>query len=261
MTVRDLVLPRSRRTIALGWRREPERPWVLGHRGARHGAPENTLAAFDLALDEGADGVEIDVRLDRSERVVVLHDRTLERVTAGRDTRSVEALDAAGLAGVDVGGGERVPELERVLDWAVLRNARVNIELKRDVSRPGALVRHVAKIVRRRPEAPHSVVLSSFNPWMVAALSRLLPEIAVAWLVHEDQWALGRAPGHGLLGAAAIHPQASMVTAARIAPWQAAGLAVNVWTVNDVERAQELAALGVDGIITDTPATVLAALG
>src|SRR5262249_27028360 len=70
------------------------RPLVLGHRGARHAAPENTLRAFELALAEGADGIELDVRLDGDGRVIVLHDRTLERVTAGGETRDVEALGA-----------------------------------------------------------------------------------------------------------------------------------------------------------------------
>ena len=62
--------------VIAGWRRSRDRPFVLGHRGARHAAPENTLAAFDLAMTEGADGVELDVRLDGDGRVIVLHDPT-----------------------------------------------------------------------------------------------------------------------------------------------------------------------------------------
>src|SRR6478752_9574719 len=96
------------------WRRNAERPYVLGHRGARHAAPENTLRAFELALAEGADGVELDVRLDADERVIVLHDRTLERVTDGSERRDVETLGAHELDRVSL-RGERVPLLADVL--------------------------------------------------------------------------------------------------------------------------------------------------
>jgi glycerophosphoryl diester phosphodiesterase len=82
-------LSTSARTNA--WQRPAgARPFVLGHRGARHAAPENTQRAFELALAEGADGIELDVRLDRDGRVIVLHDRTLARVSAGQETRDVE---------------------------------------------------------------------------------------------------------------------------------------------------------------------------
>ena len=93
-------------------------PLVLGHRGARREAPENTLPAFELATAQGAAGVELDVRLDGSGRVIVLHDRTLLRVTAGRDDRDVESLSADQLDQVTLDGGARVPTLEQVLGWA-----------------------------------------------------------------------------------------------------------------------------------------------
>src|SRR3954468_10133753 len=95
-----------------------KRPFVLGHRGARHAAPENTLAAFELARREGADGVELDVRLDASGEVIVLHDPTLTRVTQGKETRHAEDISSPELARLDVGAGERVPLLADVLDWA-----------------------------------------------------------------------------------------------------------------------------------------------
>src|SRR5262245_52384253 len=101
------------------WRRPPgHRPWVLGHRGARRAAPENTLRAFELARSEGADGVELDVRLTGDGQIVVLHDPTLERVSGGRDRRRVEALDFSELGRVDVGERERAPRLVDVLAWA-----------------------------------------------------------------------------------------------------------------------------------------------
>ena len=103
---------------------------MLGHRGARHAAPENTLAAFELARREGADGIELDVRLDGSGKVIVLHDPTLTRVTGGADSRHAEDIPSAELARLDLGSGERVPLLADVLTWAKEHGQRVNVELK-----------------------------------------------------------------------------------------------------------------------------------
>ena len=179
-------------------------PLVLGHRGARREAPENTLPAFELATAQGAAGVELDVRLDGSGRVIVLHDRTLLRVTAGRDDRDVEALSADQLDQVTLDGGARVPTLEQVLGWAARGDHLLNVELKRDVTERRALVWRVAKLLRAHPTARERVLLSSFDPLFVRALAWLLPEVPVSWLVHGKQRVLGAAPGFRRLGAAGV---------------------------------------------------------
>src|SRR5215210_4731977 len=99
-------------------RRDGAPPLVFGHRGVRGTAPENTMSAFDLAADAGADGVELDVRTCRAGELVVCHDPTLERCSAGRDLREVAELDLTELARADVGAGQGVPSLVKVLDWA-----------------------------------------------------------------------------------------------------------------------------------------------
>ncbi|HVW24204.1 MAG TPA: glycerophosphodiester phosphodiesterase [Polyangiaceae bacterium] len=241
------------------WRRKAERPWVLGHRGARHTAPENTMAAFELALREGADGVELDVRLDRDGDVVVIHDATLARVTGGADTRDVDRLGRAELARVDVGRGERVPRLAEVLSWSRTRGARVNIELKSDLRRRAWLALKVAALLVREPHAAERLILSSFDPKLVLASARLLPWVPVGYLV-ERRFTLGARASKLLLGAAAVHPNASMVSERAILPWRRAKMPVNVWTVNAPDEARRLDALGVDSIITDEPGKILAAL-
>jgi len=241
-------------------RAEGRRPLVFGHRGARHAAPENTMMAFELALTEGADGVELDVRLDGDGRVVVLHDSTLARVSEGRETRPAEALTAAELSRVDVGRGERVPLLHDVLSWALERRARVNVELKRDVGRPMALIEGVVRAVRACGNAEGLLIFSSFQPLFVAALAVRLPRHARAWLVHEKQRVFKRAPFHRGLGADGVHPQHQLITAAALSRWKRHPALVNAWTVNMAEDARRLAALGVDGIVSDRPADILAAL-
>ena len=120
-------------------------PLVLGHRGARHAAPENTHAAFELSRSEGAAGVELDVRLVKSGEVVVLHDPTLGRVTGNADRRAAEQLTWAETKSADIGRGEHVPLLSDVLDWAASHDQLVNVEVKSDVRRRRDLLvlRHV----------------------------------------------------------------------------------------------------------------------
>lgn len=243
-----------------GWTRPATRPFVLGHRGARKRAAENTAAAFDLAMSEGADGIELDVRLDRDGDVVVIHDADLARVTGGRDSRRVEDVGRRELDSIDVGGGERVPRLEDVLDWARRYAARVNVELKRDVSRRPSFVWKVVRLIQRAPRAGERIVVSSFDPLLVAAAARLLPSVPAGWLVAQRRRVPGRSPLEKLVGAKAVHPHFSLVTGDSIAPWQKDGLLVNVWTVNDVDEARRLASLGVDAIITDEPGKILAGL-
>lgn len=243
------------------WRRPAgSRPWVLGHRGVRGTRPENTRVAFEQAAREGADGVELDVRLCRTGEVIVLHDRTLERVTSRRDPRDVERLPWSELRHIDVGEGESVPLLGDVLAWALERELRVNVELKHDVRSRRELAEGVLRVVRAIPAAPRLVLFSSFDPWLVAYLARRAPQLISAWLVHEGQRWLRGAPGFGLVGARAVHPERVLASEQAIAKWQRGGALVNVWTVNDPAEARRLAAHGVDALITDKPGLVLRAL-
>jgi glycerophosphoryl diester phosphodiesterase len=218
------------------------------------------MKAFELALAEGADGVELDVRLDGDGRVVVLHDRTLERVSNGAERRDVESLGAAELARVNVGDGERTPLLADVLAWSRERRARVNVELKQDVSRPWALLEGVARAVRDGGRAEELLVFSSFQPAFVGALAVRLSSYARAWLVHEKQRFLKRAPGFRALGADGVHPQHTLVTEASVARWKRTSALVNVWTVNAPADVRRVAALGVDAVISDDPGSALRAL-
>jgi len=241
------------------WQRPPDaRPFVLGHRGARHAAPENTMAAFELSRLEGADGIELDVRLDGSGQVIVLHDPELSRVTQGADTRHAEDIPSRELSRLDVGKGERVPTLSEVLTWARTHGQRVNVELKSDVRNRVLLLRQVQRVMTR--QTLPSVIFSSFHPYFVWWLARRLPELPRAWLVHNKQHILKYAPGLRSLGANGLHPEHVLASSARVARLKSANFLVNTWTVNDPARARELARIGVDAIISDVPGKILAAL-
>lgn len=241
-------------------RRAGHRPLVLGHRGARQAAPENTLRAFELAARQGADGVELDVRLAGDGSLVILHDRTLARTTGGRDPRDVERLDRAALDRVDVGEGERPPTLMDALRWARERDQRLDIELKHDVSSRLALLQGVLQALAQERDAGDRLLLSSFDPLLVTALARAQRQVPVAWLVHAGQRWLRSAPGWRAVGASGVNPEAALLTEDYVAPLRARGALVYVWTVNEPAVARTLARLGVDGLISDAPGALLAAL-
>jgi glycerophosphoryl diester phosphodiesterase len=232
------------------WERQTERPLVIAHRGASADAVENTLAAFRLAREEGADGVELDVMRCATGEVIVFHDDDLERL--GKRAGLVRALPLAALREVDLGGGERIPLLDEVLEE--LGPLLVNIELKSQ-SRlaDDGLASSVAAIVARHETGARAVV-SSFDPWLLARFRRRAPAVATGLLfAHDQSLPLRRAWSAALLRPAALHPEALLIDARAVRAWHARGYAINVWTVDDAAELRLLAALGVDGLITNRP--------
>jgi glycerophosphoryl diester phosphodiesterase len=221
------------------------------------GVVENTMSAFVAAAAAGADGVELDVRLARTGEIVVLHDVDLARVTDGRDPRKAEDLSAVELGRVDL-AGEGVPLLATVLDFARERGLLVNVEMKRDVPDRKALVARIARLLSTwDPDA--NIVVSSFDPVMLAAIGALVPRVPRALLVHRSSYhdVMSRAPA--LVGAVGVHAEHVLVDAARMRTWASRAFVCS-WTVNSGNDALALAALGVHGIITDDPARILSAL-
>jgi glycerophosphoryl diester phosphodiesterase len=240
-------------------------PLVLGHRGARHAAPENTHAAFELSRVEGAAGVELDVRIVKTGEIVVLHDPTLARVSAGADRRAAEQLSWAEAQKADIGKGERVPLLSDVLDWAAQHDQLVNVEVKSDVKRRRDLLQGVITLLQKHSYAERGVVLSSFDPRFVWRLARALPKLPSAFLFHTKSpiaraASLVGAATFTRMGARAVHPEQVLVTEQRMAAWRSRAALVGVWTVNDETRARALSRLGVDYIVTDRPGAIVTAL-
>lgn len=228
------------------------RPLVYGHRGTRRGAPENTLLALRRALEQGADGVELDVRLCASGEVVVLHDPDLRRV-GGAELAAAKA-SLRELQAVDLGEGERVPTLDAALELVLGQGALLNIELKEDVPDQRALVAAVVqRVAARSSDERARVLFSSFGRELCDALHALWPEAQIAWLFARTRTT---APPF----AVAVHPQHALADATSIAEWHAQGLLVNAWTVNEPAQARELSRAAIDGIVTDDVPLVVSAL-
>jgi glycerophosphoryl diester phosphodiesterase len=229
---------------------------VYGHRGASAHAVENTIAAFRRARADGADGVELDVRLDGGGRVVVFHDETLDRL-AGRPGRIAE-LPSAALDAVRLAGGERVPTLDETLEE--LSGLRVNVEIKapRAVP-PRGLVAAVLAALRRH--AATDVIVSSFNPLALLELRARAPEIPSGLLFHRGQARPFReAWARHVLRPSALHPEHALVHPPTVAAWRAAGLEVNAWTVDAPADVVRMVRAGVTGIISNDPAAARAAM-
>ena len=229
---------------------------VLGHRGASAHAVENTMPAFERARADGADGVELDVRLARDGQLVVFHDDDLRRL-AGRAERIAD-LDGAQIARVELAGGARIPRLEEVLE--ATGPLMVNVEIKR----PGW--RHARPVVRavlrcvERAAAMDRVLVSSFDAAVVALVRRTTP-LSTGLLFHARQRRpLRKAWLAPILRPHALHPEKVLVDGAAMQGWRRAGYAVNVWTVDDPAEVRRLARLGVDAIISNDPGAARAAM-
>jgi glycerophosphoryl diester phosphodiesterase len=241
------------------WRRTRGRPRVWAHRGDSAHAPENTLAAFEKARAAGADGLEFDVRFDGDKQVVVFHDKKLERL-AGRAGLMAQ-LSATERSELRV-GGEPIPLLADVLD--AYDDLELDVEIKvDDAGRGGELVAAVAKVIKgARRNVIDQTMVSSFDPIALLQFHRHLPEVALAHIFHGEQSIpLRRGWAGSLVGASLVHPHFSLCTEETVKRWHTAGMAINVWTVDDPAELLRLAALGVDGVFANDPAAALARFG
>ncbi|MCB9743652.1 MAG: glycerophosphodiester phosphodiesterase [Alphaproteobacteria bacterium] len=234
------------------------RPRIIAHRGASAHAPENTLAAFRLAIDEGADGVECDLQLSADGEVVLIHDTELTRTTDREGP--VASQPAEALAEADAGAwfhprfaGEGVPRLAELL--ALPGAGLLLLELK-DAG-PAGFEALVTATLAAMGEAAERCVLMSFHE---AALRAVVGRAPAVWLLDADAACRpGVFQDARELGVQAVGVQASGLTAARMTTAHALDLAVFAWTVNEGERARQLVEAGVDALITDAPARIRAA--
>ena len=226
---------------------------IWAHRGASAAAPENTLAAFDLAVRKGAQGVELDVQRSADGVVVVIHDETVDRTTRG--SGRVVGLTATELQAWGV------PTLAEVLDLLAPTDLRVNVERKNGIDPYPGLEEDVEAVVtgsRLATDAPERVLYSSFNHRSLARLAELGTKVPLGVLHVEAMvrpWVYAAS-----FGARALHPMALTVLPEEVARCHEAGIAVHAWTVDDPAAVRALAAAGVDAVITNVPDLARAAL-
>jgi glycerophosphoryl diester phosphodiesterase len=236
---------------------DSHRPQNMAHRGARRGAPENTMAAFRLAAEMGADGLELDAQLCKDGEAVVIHDFTVDRTTDGRGR--VKDFTLAELQALDAGGwyaaqfaGQRVPTLAQVLHELGPR-LTLNIELKTVTLRSDGLEAEVVRLVEDTGMVSQ-VIVSSYNPVALWRVRRLNPYVSTGILYApdlprylRDRWL------QPLVRPAALHPRWDMINEQTVSAAHRQGLKVIPWTCDEPDAMRRLVEWEVDAIITSRP--------
>lgn len=225
---------------------------VTAHRGASTVAPENTLAAFQAAIDAGADAIEFDVRLSGDGQVVVFHDSDFRRVAG--DPRTVARTPLADMRGIDIGGwfdpdfaGERIATLAEALA-SIDGRALALVELKPDPGNAQALLDATLEIVAGSRD-PDRVMLASLSPDLVRAARVAAPHAQLALFANAALPGTARRTDFDMLGLNHLQLDPGVVADAR-----RRGYRLQAWTVNDPVRMARYMDLGVDDISTDVPA-------
>ncbi|GGA32281.1 glycerophosphoryl diester phosphodiesterase [Kroppenstedtia guangzhouensis] len=236
---------------------------IFAHRGFSAAAPENTMAAFRLAAEAGADGLELDVHLSKDREVVVIHDETVSRTTDGKG--KVRELTLEELRRLDAGSrfgrefaGEKIPLLHEVLELAVQKNLWLNIELKNNKFPDPALEEKVLELTARFG-LTRKVIFSSFNHYSLRRLKEKQPEVDTALLYMArliEPWHYA-----DRVGADSLHPYWPTVTEEVIRSCRERGLNLRPFTVNQAREMRRLIRLGVNGIITDKVSLLSELLG
>ena len=239
-------------------------PRLIGHRGAKESAPENTLASIRAAARQGATWVEVDVALTRDGVPVVLHDETLERTTSG--TGALADTDWADLQRLDAGSwfdarfaGERVPSFDALLNLVLELGLGFNAEIKPTPGRGVETAETALNALKRRWPSNRPLLVSSFEPECLDVAKALAPEIPRGYLLWDPpaDWAAIA----DRVGAATLNVEQGRQSAESIAAYRATGRPVLAYTVNDAARARTLFGWGVSTVFTDAPGRLAEALG
>jgi glycerophosphoryl diester phosphodiesterase len=234
-------------------------PWIIGHRGYRVKYPENTLAAFQAAIEAGAVMIELDVMLSRDRKVIAIHDATLERTTNGKG--SVADFTLAELKQLDAGSwfdsqfaNQQLPELSEVLDLVIGR-AYVNIEIKANAYEPhhppDAIEKQVVELLRQK-DLQDTAMISSFEFKFLQQVSSMKKAPAIAFISQKPA-NKNTVNMCTRLNVFSWHPDHRIVTPSQVKKMHAAGIRVFPYNVDTFEDYARMRDMNVDGLITSNP--------
>jgi glycerophosphoryl diester phosphodiesterase len=219
----------------------------IAHRGAKAYEPENTLQAFQKALDLNSDGIELDVHLSSDEHIIVIHDETIDRTTNGKGFINDFTLEE--LKSFLIDEKYQIPTLNEVFDL-VDKKCFINIELKGIGTAP-KVVPLIEEYISKKNWNYNQFIISSFDWNMLEETSNLNPKIAIGVLTEENlETALAFAEK---IKAKAIHPDFNLLNEENVRQIQEKGFLVLPWTVNSKEDIKKVKSYKVNGIISDNP--------
>lgn len=227
------------------------KPMIIGHRGAMGVAPQNTLPAFEAALEGGADGVEFDVQRTIDGHLVLFHDEDLAPTTNGEGTimeitlQELQALDAGSSFDVRF-RNTRVLSLVEFFEWARGNDLLLFLEMKEPFRYPG-IEQEIADLIRAY-DLVNRVQVRSFHHPSLHEFNKIAPEIAISELWRNNL------PCRDEVVYSTLNLESGLFHEQHIKQFHDLGCAVTVWVVDDLDYARQLADWGVDGITTNDPA-------
>lgn len=229
---------------------------IIAHRGASGYAPENTIAAMDIAINQGCDGIELDVQLTKDEVVIVHHDWTFDRTTSGSGEvkdltyEEIKTFDAGSWFSKDF-KGEKVPTLEDVVRH-LPKDLLLNVEIKSRSFDSRGLEKKVVEILEKN-ERIENTIISSFNHTCLKKVQELNPEIKLGILYEAHMLNPINYFDSTDLNLYSVHPCNYYLIEDFVKEIHHRGMKIYTWTVNDEKSKQRLENLGVEGIITNYP--------
>jgi glycerophosphoryl diester phosphodiesterase len=223
-------------------------PLIFGHRGSSKREPENTMRAFASAFNEGADGIEFDIRRTKDNKLVAIHDSIINRTS--NSTGRVRKYTYSELLQFDFGKGEKIPLLREIIEkygnkyW-------LNIEIKEH-----GLAKLLVTLLSEL-KIKDKIVVSSFKSRALKEISKLDSSIPLAYLYNYPRFNFTKLPSKNITS---IHPERTFITKNLLTHAHKLNLKVRVWTVDNKEEAIKLTKIGVDGLITNDPQEIIAAL-
>lgn len=241
----------------------PQHLLIMGHRGAKEIVPENTLTAFQLAIDAGVAAIELDVHLSKDGALVVMHDALLDRTTDGHGAIrnfTLAELKTLNAAATFAGASQPIPTLQEVYDL-VQGRVQINVEIKtaQDGTPYPDLEAKLIDLVRRNKAASYTV-LSSFHFPILATLQTLAPEIKRYAIVARDYFQTVDPAQPALVAAdlmakgfAWVAVNKNYLTKPLVDELHAHGFVVHTWVINAEAELWSFVEMGVDAITTDRP--------
>ncbi|KLV21513.1 glycerophosphodiester phosphodiesterase [Bacillus altitudinis] len=230
--------------------------YIIAHRGSSSAAPENTIAAFDVAVEQGADYIELDVQMTMDQHVVVIHDDTVERTTNGNGLVKSYTLDQ--LKKLDAGSwfdqqytNERIPTLQEILE-RYSRRIGILIEIKHPKRQIG-IEKAVARIINRFAYSRH-IMIQSFDVHALQRIKAFAPSLRTALIIKPDAFKLTKRKIMTYSSFAnCLNMKKTMINRWWIDRIHTFGMDVFIWTVKDQKTADRIKKYPIDGVVTDNP--------
>ncbi|WP_025026423.1 glycerophosphodiester phosphodiesterase [Caldalkalibacillus mannanilyticus] len=229
---------------------------LIGHRGAAICAPENTLRSFEMAIEMGCKGIELDVQMTKDGEFVVIHDYSVDRTTNGSGYvseltyKEIRQLDAGSWFGLEF-AGQKIPSLEEVLT-IMPPDALVNIELKKELHEENHMEEKLVHLLRRS-NAIENVVVSSFDHMSIKKVKEIDPEVKTGLLLYSNLIDVFAYLEQNQLEVYSIHQTEEFITNKFVQEAHNKGYKVYAYTVNAARAFKKCIDVNVDGVITDDP--------